>query len=1301
MNTPPRSPSPLALSSKASSTTKVMHTPAKQDMPTVDATATASSPHALAHVGPGQVTTLPSHADDATARVDGTSSIGVDSEEALDAEVASANSSSSEEVEIYLNDLGMSDAVGSGASGKVFGLQSTVRGRVIADSFSSQATVAAPATLAPPLLTPTRRDTEASTDTHTVTRGAASSTHINSTTSDTTIDAGHTTTTTTIDTNSGLPSTPSRRAPPLDSLELRSQLLSPVGDLVDSPIIPPVTRMSTIPLPDMYDHDDPTTLLPRSMEQMDIREAQTALRRSPKEKTRMRGLTVGGGGSALTPPPSSPLPPLPTGAPPSTAPPHLTSFSQTTTGFGQQQQFLESTTTSGAGRNGSVPSTPPIGMQPTTNYTQSQPLPQLPTFAPGLSVIDEGTAVSKDDLHLDAKGGGAAEYENGYGREGDEFQQNMAEANQQQQRQNANVTTIQPVYQQYGTITVSNSVVSFPNSGSNAPLPTSGDSNGISTSTSATSFPGQQKTPNVYINGLPPHFPEEQLEALATPFGEVKSVRTFTRHVRDSESGYGFVLFETVEAAEKCIIALRKCRNLHPTFSKQIHKIPGTVYAQANTSQGSNTSLSNLHQWDSNASEDDGDTSFKARMEALADPTSTNLYMEGLPLSTNDRTRLSNPPRIIAFVRLETRVGAEEVIERYHGKIVPGPDDAGGRISVRFADTSEQRELRRQERTIKEGGSTGEVSPGQLTIAQAALLNLRGQDLRGGTSPYPNSAGTPITTSLPSVTSTLAIKPAPIIGFSNRGGLDWAAHDAAARIPTGVSGVSGREIIGSSREYAVNSALSAVSGHGLALGGTGMIAGGGGTAGRIARLGNGAPGIDYGSAFAGSPIGTIGSQQLQRQRQYQALDGNGDGMSGMGIQNPFQTDFAPAQRDFDSMGQYGGGLAGMDGTMDPTMKALLESLGGGGVDQQQQQEFYRMQMERSTPSSYGHLHQQSNASQLQYPTYGGSGVASTHTGYTPAEEYIMRAHAENAARQRDYGGSNSDVRASLLQQQHQAAARKRPSPLDLGRHAAGRRQDEGGVDIGIGVRGYRMQASLVGMSDEEVFHAQAQAEREAEQQQMDSAGMDQQDHEHGHHMHARATTLPHQQQQHQQARRRNSILTGPQSASVIVGGPSASARGQSRHHQHSSMSISSTTALRTPQHASAPTMGGQMEQQQQQGGGQTRLTLTGDGRSGRPTLTWRSSYGQGQQQQIAVSQAQYDDLSHSPTSTLSSDSPSLISPALTYSSQHTPSTLSPATPFFGSFNSQSDGFRGAGVVERKDQGDGVNVKGHALRERLA
>jgi hypothetical protein len=39
------------------------------------------------------------------------------------------------------------------------------------------------------------------------------------------------------------------------------------------------------------------------------------------------------------------------------------------------------------------------------------------------------------------------------------------------------------------------------------------------------------RTSNVYINGLPPHYPESGLYTLTCMFGEVRSVRTFTRHV--------------------------------------------------------------------------------------------------------------------------------------------------------------------------------------------------------------------------------------------------------------------------------------------------------------------------------------------------------------------------------------------------------------------------------------------------------------------------------------------------------------------------------------------------------------------------------------------------------------------------------------------------------------------------------------------------------------------------------------------------------------------------------------------------
>ncbi|KAG2068535.1 hypothetical protein BDR04DRAFT_1232759 [Suillus decipiens] len=263
-------------------------------------------------------------------------------------------------------------------------------------------------------------------------------------------------------------------------------------------------------------------------------------------------------------------------------------------------------------------------------------------------------------------------------------------------------------------------------------FPDSSDSQlSLSPETPSLRLPGashpSHRTSNVYINGLPPHFPEQELFALTRPFGEVKSVRSFTRHVSEKPTGYGFVLFNDVDSAEKCIEGLRKYRNLHPSFSKQIHRIPGTVYAQQSPSQ----------------IEHDED-SFKARMEKLKDGLSTNLYVEGLPLSIDEeslaalvhpytikssrffKTKLSEPPRIIAFVRLETRTAAEDTIERLHGRMVRGWNDPGCRISVRFADSAEQRELRRSERVSK----NGDQSPARLTIAQAALLNLRGQELQ-------------------------------------------------------------------------------------------------------------------------------------------------------------------------------------------------------------------------------------------------------------------------------------------------------------------------------------------------------------------------------------------------------------------------------------------------------------------------------------------------------------------------------------------------------------------------------------------
>ncbi|KAE9390041.1 hypothetical protein BT96DRAFT_361893 [Gymnopus androsaceus JB14] len=154
----------------------------------------------------------------------------------------------------------------------------------------------------------------------------------------------------------------------------------------------------------------------------------------------------------------------------------------------------------------------------------------------------------------------------------------------------------------------------------------------------------------MYINGLPLHYPKDQLFELCSLFGEMQSVRSFTRHVGEKESGYGFVLFET---AEKCIQSLRRFRSLHPTFSKQSHKIPGMPYTQNQplSSQSHSAWTHEMHKGPSLAQGAyDSDSnhsavgsvktmtgeSFKAKMEHMQDPNSNNLYIEGLPLSIHE-----------------------------------------------------------------------------------------------------------------------------------------------------------------------------------------------------------------------------------------------------------------------------------------------------------------------------------------------------------------------------------------------------------------------------------------------------------------------------------------------------------------------------------------------------------------------------------------------------------------------------------------------------------------------------------------
>ncbi|KAK7436048.1 hypothetical protein VKT23_019351 [Stygiomarasmius scandens] len=797
-----------------------------------------------------------------------------------------------------------------------------------------------------------------------------------------------------------------------------------------------------------------------------------------------------------------------------------------------------------------------------------------------------------------------------------------------------------------------NAAEHIPTSSSTPAIPSALESLGEMASSSSapavseSSGSNETKTPNVYINGLPPHFPEDQLFELAAPFGEVKSVRSFTRHVGEKKSGYGFVLFESVDSAEKCIQSLRRFRNLHPTFSKQVHKIPGLPFTQTGPAWEQDPSVTGSGSGHRNAGDESGaygssgsGQTFKTKMEKYHDPNSTNLYMEGLPLSIDEaslsalvspnrikshrffQTRLSNPPRIIAFVRLETRAGAEEVIERLHGRMVRGWNDPGSRISVRFADTSEQRELRRTERTVREDDS----SPARLTIAQAALLNLRGREQLRSPSGFT----------------------APVIGTTR-------TQNAAAP-----------------------------------------------TANQV-----------YDDFTSNAHDGVAGGYR-----------GSAHDISNAAVALVNAKNAAAAMSRSNYKGQqYDLGFGGDRRNMTPQMAALLDSLRGKGQPWMGADDRFDYGVSQSSSLRNSHplgdvdinLGYPMQAS-MPRPGVGGGNVAQARSGYTPTEEYILQTHQMTQRRRQ--------------QQQYQ----------DGGDQA----------DFNVGVRGYRTQASTLSLAQpssgtssyysggsplpavlEDEFHAgqaiapqgpssssshrgQSSSSRGGEPAPSTQASTRNYSNVHHNNQgHVRSTTLP------------------PSSTSTCSSSStSGSASSANRHYQHNSMSVPksrnlSSDILRTTSQnqASLPQTLSSKHRSTNSitsnnssivnvnvandlGNNSSSLHSPRFGTDGYSshhrfdnnlTLNTDSDYakkGKGSVVSIGSSSPHilYSSSTHSfrgdDVYDIAQSSPPLVSPALTYSSRGSGATLSPSTPYVGSFPSSSSGGFGVGVGVGDEAGE--------------
>ncbi|KAI8882042.1 RNA-binding domain-containing protein [Backusella circina FSU 941] len=181
-------------------------------------------------------------------------------------------------------------------------------------------------------------------------------------------------------------------------------------------------------------------------------------------------------------------------------------------------------------------------------------------------------------------------------------------------------------------------------------------------------------THNVYIRGLPLSTTDDSFLDMCKVYGNIASSKVMIDQKTGECKGYGFVMFENREDCKRAIDGLNK-NDLQASFAKI------------------------------------GQESFSSRLRDLQDESSTNIYLSNLPLKTTEeqleelfqpyrtisslilRDPQSGMSRGVGFARMDDRLAATAIIERFNGHIIEG---SSAPLQVRFADSPAQKKLKNQ-----------------------------------------------------------------------------------------------------------------------------------------------------------------------------------------------------------------------------------------------------------------------------------------------------------------------------------------------------------------------------------------------------------------------------------------------------------------------------------------------------------------------------------------------------------------------------------------------------------------------------
>ncbi|GAB6032477.1 hypothetical protein CHUAL_011108 [Chamberlinius hualienensis] len=192
-----------------------------------------------------------------------------------------------------------------------------------------------------------------------------------------------------------------------------------------------------------------------------------------------------------------------------------------------------------------------------------------------------------------------------------------------------------------------------------AASPSTSSSNNSNTGSHSGSSGGEQlsKT-NLYIRALPENTTDKDLVSLCSRFGQIISTKAILDKNTNKCKGYGFVDFESPQAAEAAVKALQ--------------------------AQGIQAQMAKVN-WQRSQQEQDPTNLYIANLPIYMTESELESMLNpcGTVISTRILRDASSQSRGVGFARMESKEKCEHIINLFNGKLLPGCKEP---LLVKFAD---------------------------------------------------------------------------------------------------------------------------------------------------------------------------------------------------------------------------------------------------------------------------------------------------------------------------------------------------------------------------------------------------------------------------------------------------------------------------------------------------------------------------------------------------------------------------------------------------------------------------------------